>query len=166
MQSYERFLLNNHNIEIKNVEIQMNNKQSVLYVDGSCKFNNVKDQSKRKMWVCFVDNQIPGHKSIHLVLPDHYPISSNNIAELIAVRAGMQYAISAGYKELLIKLDSNVAYCWVKNGRVSNKINDPKAVRKNLDRINKMKPWFDKFELEVVGREINKAGQVLEQEVK
>lgn len=156
----------------------------VIYVDGSCRNNQALDQSQRKMATCFVDDQIINHAEFRISLPKQeikLPSGtrvvgqSNNIAELLAILEAMRYAIDrtidretfkVGYKELLIKTDSQTAYWWITRGNVKNNINDPEYVHYLLGRINKMKPWFDKFEIEVVPREINKAGIALEAFIK
>lgn len=138
-------------------------KQKIIYCDGSTSFNNVKDLSRRKMVICYVDVQIPNHFQIR---PSHLKNGSNNIAEILGILEALRYAYFMHYKDLLIKTDSRIAHGWVTKG-LSKKgvLNNRKLTEYILARINKIKPWFNKLKFEVINRKENLAGHVLEKRV-
>ena len=139
-------------------------EQKIIFTDGACKFNNKKNISSRRMFVCIVDPQIPNHFQIRGAVKKG---GSNNIAELLAVWIGIEYAFKKNYKNLLIKIDSQTIYYWIRRGAIKNmKINDPELTQKLLDRIQRIKGWFQKFEVEVVPRLENKAGIILDEKTK
>lgn len=142
----------------------------VIFVDGGCSGNDQKDPSKRKALICLVDTSIPGHRELADLLPqvgDSGPklkFPSNNVAEIVAIWAAMKYAYQHGYKNIIIKTDSNTALCWFKNGKLKNKkINDPEYVEYVIERINKLKEGFDSIQIEQIPREINEAGKIIEE---
>jgi len=139
------------------------NEKKIIYTDGGCRGNHEKDLSKRRMVICVVDDQIKDHFQIRCGTK---PGGSNNIAELLAIFEGMVYAFNNKYKNLLLKVDSQVAYHWINKQKVSGKVNDPEFTKKVLDRVIGLKKWFDKFEIQVVPRSLNKAGVILESKTK
>jgi len=138
-------------------------KQKIIFTDGGCKGNHTKDISKRRMITCVVDDQLKNYSQIRVGTKKG---GSNNIAELLAVWEGMCHAFNRDYKNLLIKVDSQVVYHWIKKDKVSGKINDPEFTRMILKKIKGLEKWFDKFEIQVVPRSLNKAGVILDEKTK
>jgi ribonuclease HI len=134
-----------------------------VHVDGSCLYNNVQDQSMRRMSVGIYD-----------VNADYFQHNlglkkggSNNVSEILACFEGLKYASEQGVNKVIIKTDSSVAFSWIKKGKVKNKkINNPELVNDILGRITEIINWFDKVEIELIPREKNMAGIKLEEFLK
>jgi len=138
-------------------------ERKILYCDGACKSNNKKDQSQRRMFICYVDESIPGHFQIRARMQKG---GSNNIAELLAIDQTLCYALNKGYKNILIRTDSQVVYHWIENGGIRGKVNNPEFTQKLLDRITRLRSWFINLEFQIVPRSLNKAGIKLEKKTK
>ena len=138
-------------------------RQKIIYSDGGCKGNNRKEISERRMVICIVDDQIRNHSQVRGATK---PGGSNNIAELLAVWEAICYAFKREYKNLLLRVDSQVVFHWIENETIKGKVNDIEFTTMILNKIVKMKTWFDKFEIQVVPRGINKAGIILEKKTK
>jgi len=139
------------------------NNQKIIYVDGGCFGNQTKDLSKRRMIICFIDTQMKNHFQIRVSFKKN---GSSNQAEILACYEGIRYAIKMGYRNLLLKTDSQVVYWWLTRGKVGKKINDPQFVKKVIGSVKKMCGFFEEFKVDVVPREENRAGKVLEMRTK
>jgi len=149
----------------------------VIHVDGSCKGNQQKNIKKRRMYTCVVVEELAkAGKPLNYMGPnDGSQINivlirggSNNIAELIAIENGLKIARGLMYDEVLIKTDSSNNIAWINKDEIkSKKINDLKLTKKIHRRIKDIWiPQFKKVEFELVPREENLAGIVLEEESK
>lgn len=78
-----------------------------IWVDGSC-LNN---QGPDKVAACRIVTETGVVRTIPL------GNTSNNIAEIEAIRRGLEYAVEVGLKEVEILSDSQVALSWIRRGR-------------------------------------------------
>lgn len=142
----------------------MQNEIKIISTNGGYSFNNIKDQTKHQMIIAFVDAQIPNHREVRTA---NQRGGSNNLAQIMAIYESLRYAIGMNYKKLLIKTDNHTAYWWFKNRKPKEEskaeINNSVLTQKILDRIAKMKPWFEHLDIVLVPRKENPAGYVLEE---
>ena len=153
----------------------MENEIKIIHTDGACKFNNEKDISKRKMYWAFVDSSrkdIPNDPFMRnfsmgtaINAQRKHSVASNNIAELLAVLEALKYCANPvrKYDNILIKTDSKVIYAWIKSGTVNKKINAPEFTQMVLDEVRQRIAKFSTINFEVVPREDNLAGHILEE---
>ena len=119
-------------------------KPKVIYVDGGCAGNQQKDISQRRMVTCIYDEDMvtmDGKK--FQIRPSIEKGGSNNIAEIMAVFEALRYAIDGGFDDIIIKMDSKVAYFWIKNGIKKKNINDFERTKYVLGRIHKIEKWLE-----------------------
>src|SRR5262249_4681313 len=128
----------------------------ILYTDGACSGNDQKDITKRKMIACV--SEFSGD----IVVEKHQEGGSNNIAELLAVKEALFYAINNGFDEVEIRTDSRNNFSWVLGKKVGKHINDRNAVLILKTEIAAALKNI-KLNLEWTPRESNLAGRYLEQ---
>lgn len=127
-----------------------------LYIDGGCSGNNQKDLSKRKMVsvVAYEDGEI--------ISETHSSGGSNNIAELLACRDALNWAVGQGIKSVEIYTDSQNTISWFKKFTKSKKLNDKDLVRSIQEQIMLLKGEIDAT-INWIPREDNLAGHYIEQ---
>lgn len=136
--------------------------QLVVHVDGSARFNNVKDQSRRRMSVGIYDTNADYFQH-NVALKKG---GSNNLSEILAIFTGLKYASEQGVKEVRIVTDSTTAVSWIQKGKIGKKVNDPALANDILGRIREICGWFENVEITLVRREDNQAGIRLEEFLK
>lgn len=134
----------------------------VVHVDGSCLYNNVKDQKMRRMSIGIYDTNADYFQ--HEVALNKG--GSNNIAELLACFQGLKYASDQGIKKVRIVTDSSNTVAWLGKKKIGKKVNNPKLANDILGRIREIMKWFVKVEVELVLRSENQAGIKLEEYLK
>ena len=86
---------------------------------------------------------------------------SNNIAELLAVKEALAWAVAHKHDEIEIRTDSTNNLAWVLGTRVGKKINDRDAVLALKSSIDSLKSVV-KCKLVHIPRSQNKAGHYIE----
>lgn len=94
----------------------------VLYTDGGCSNNNSRDMSKRMMVAVVCD------ESGAVLIEKIQTGGSNNIAELLAVKEALLWAVVHKVGEVHILTDSKNNLAWVFGKKVGKKVNDRDAV--------------------------------------
>ena len=126
-----------------------------LYIDGGCSNNGQKDISIRKMISVVTDDG-------GTVLTDIEGFGgSNNIAELIALREAIIWAIKNKLDEVQIISDSKNTLAWYRNGVKNKKINDYQRTVAILEEIKTLRKLI-KIDLRWLPREDNLAGHYIE----
>jgi len=136
----------------------MNNK-NILYVDGTFRESRKKDVSSRRMVICILDMKMPSQFQIRGVISQG---GSMNLATLISVKEGMDYAFEHNYKDLIIRIDNQVVIHWVEYGEIKGKMNDKKFADRILEEITRLKGWFSSIEFQAIPSDLNKASVVLD----
>lgn len=127
----------------------------VLYVDGGCSGNAQLDFLKRRMvWVVTDEEGTVLAESLR-------DGGSNNIAELLAVEAALQWCVDRQVDSVIIRTDSRNNLAWVFGKKVGMNINDRQAVLAIKAAIAKLRESVD-LTLEWIPRERNKAGHYIE----
>jgi ribonuclease HI len=127
-----------------------------LYVDGGCSGNGIKDQAARRM--CFVVTDEWGG-----VLVERLDLKggSNNIAELMAVEAALEWCEGHGISSVEIVTDSQNTIAWATKRKPGKHLNDKTRVLGIMGRIATLQQSVH-FEMTWVPREQNIAGHVIE----
>jgi ribonuclease HI len=127
----------------------------LLFVDGGCTGNGLRDRSKRTMRhvVLKADGTIVSLQTT--------PGGSNNCAELLAVHDALAYCVNAHIGRVEIRTDSRNNLAWVYGSRISPTINDTQLVRSIRARIDALRTRVA-MRLVWVPREKNIAGHFLE----
>lgn len=89
-----------------------------LYVDGGCSNNDQTDMTLREM-VSVVTTEMGT-----VLFEEGEPGGSNNIAELIAVHAALQWCLANDVVEVEVFTDSKNNLAWVNKTKVGKRIND------------------------------------------
>lgn len=127
----------------------------ILYVDGGCSGNHLKDKKDTKMVSVVSDEQN------NILSEEKNDGGSNNIAELIAVRNALSYCFKEGFLDVEIRTDSRNNFAWI-YGRVGKKLVD-------RDRVFEIKKEIAylikrvKLKLVWIPREENIAGHYIEE---
>src|SRR5262245_15381483 len=90
----------------------------IVYVDGGCSANNQRDLSCRHMVAVVLG------EDGSLLSKREEPGGSNNIAELIAVRDALRWAIRHEHDEVEVRTDSRNNIAWVFNKSLGKRLND------------------------------------------
>ena len=128
---------------------------TVLYTDGGCSGNDQPDMSKRKMVM------VVASEDGTLISERSEAGGSNNIAELMAVRDALKWAVEQRFEAIEIRSDSRNNVSWVLGKKVGKNIND-------RARVLSLKAEIDVLMAQVrlyliwVPREENKAGHIIE----
>jgi ribonuclease HI len=128
----------------------------ILYTDGGCSRNWQKDPELRKMISVVTDDS-----GKPLVEKKNWG-GSNNIAELLAVKEALMWALNNGYKEVEVRTDSRNNFAWVFGKKLGEKLNDRAAVINLKTAIQALRQDV-KLNLVWVPREENLAGFYIEQ---
>ena len=87
---------------------------------------------------------------------------SNNIAELIAVKEALLYAVVNKYRRVELRTDSRNNLAWVFGTKVRKQINDRNAVLVLKTEIEAARSMLDDFKMFWVPRGENVAGHYIE----
>jgi ribonuclease HI len=127
----------------------------ILYTDGGCSGNEQRDMNKRQMIACVSDQRG------NILVEKKETGGSNNIAELLAVKEAVMYAIMHKHEDVEIRTDSKNNLAWV-FGKVGKKMNDRDAVLNLKTVIDTARASLKHFDLTWVPRDENRAGIYLE----
>lgn len=129
----------------------------MVYTDGGCSGNwstNYKD--RRMVWV------VTDHFGDVISEESDNLGGSNNIAEILAIRDAVKYAVNTKQDAICIKTDSMIALHWITgSGKLGKHINDPERTRKLLQEIKDLSKNIDVF-VKWISREDNLAGHYIE----
>lgn len=126
-----------------------------IYIDGGCSNNGQRDISIREMISVVTDDE-------GVVLADLEGFGgSNNIAELIALREAIIWAIKEKLDEVCIISDSKNTLAWYRNGVRNKKINDYERTVAILEEIKTLRKLIS-IDLKWLPREENLAGHYIE----
>jgi len=127
----------------------------VLYVDGGCTGNGQKDLARRRMVavVTAEDGAVLSEQTAEG--------GSNNIAELMAIRDALNWAMAHDQARVEIRTDSRNNFAWVFNKRLGKRLNDRAAVEQLRQEIATARTRVQ-LDLVWVSRDKNKAGHVIE----
>jgi len=128
----------------------------ILYTDGGCSGNEQLDIRKRKM-VAVVSDQTG-----KIVVEKTQEGGSNNIAELLAVKEALLWAINQKFDEVEIRTDSRNNLAWALGKKVGKKINDRNSVLALKAVIDSCKTAIE-LDIVWIPRGSNVAGMYIEQ---
>lgn len=131
--------------------------QITLYADGGCSRNYQPNPSLRDMIAVVSDSDG------RVVVEKTHHGGSNNIAELLAVKEALAWAVEQGCEAVEIRTDSRNNFAWVA-GRIGRKLNDRSAVLDLYETIRRLREKVH-MELVWVPREENLAGWYIEETV-
>ena len=86
---------------------------------------------------------------------------SNNIAELLAVKEALSWAVANKHDQIEIRTDSKNNFAWFHGTKVGKNINDRAAVLALKSSIDSLKSMV-KTKLVLIPRSQNKAGHYIE----
>jgi len=129
----------------------------VLYVDGGCSGNDQKDMKKRKMLAVVA---LPDGTIVH---ESEHEGGSNNIAELLALEAAYQWAVSQQCRDdLTVCTDSQNNLSWGSLKKPGKHLNDRERVLAIQRRIDGWLKQLPPPTLEWIPRDDNVAGWHIE----
>lgn len=132
----------------------MSNETTVFYIDGGCLGNEQKYLSLRRMISVVADDK---GNVLQEIKNDG---GSNNIAEFIALKYALQYAINHGIGAIKIITDSKNNIAWFNGKKIGRKVNDYAQTKAIKDEIEILKTSV-KIEIEWKDREENLAGHYI-----
>ena len=103
----------------------------------------------------------PNDSDVSILVEKPQEGGSNNIAELLAVKEALAWAVAHKHDEIEIRTDSTNNLAWVLGTRVGKKINDRDAVLALKSSIDSLKSVV-KCKLVHIPRSQNKAGHYIE----
>ena len=137
-------------------------KTFFCYTDGGCSGNANPNLKERKMIMTVADQ----HGD--LIEMDFEEGGSNNIAEILAIRNAIKYAIQYDHEVICIKSDSMNSLRWLDSAlyspypKVGKNINDPERTLKLLAEIKELSKKIDLY-IKWVPRDENLAGHIIEE---
>jgi ribonuclease HI len=130
--------------------------KQILYTDGGCSGNEQLDLTKRKM-VAVVSDETGA-----ILVEKVQQGGSNNIAELLAVKEALVWAVTQKFHEVEIRTDSRNNLAWTFGKNVGKKINDRDAVLALKSVIDSCRNAV-RVEMKWIPRNSNLAGKYIEQ---
>jgi len=127
----------------------------ILFTDGGCSGNEQRDPKRRQMVAVVTD------ENGSILVEKTQEGGSNNVAELLAVKEALAWAVAHKHDEIEIRTDSTNNLAWVLGTRVGEKINDRDAVLALKSSIDSLKSVV-KCKLVLIPRSQNKAGHYIE----
>jgi ribonuclease HI len=127
----------------------------ILFTDGGCSGNEQRDPKRRQMIAVVTD------ENGSILVEKTREGGSNNIAELLAVKEAMAWAVDNEHDQIEIRTDSKNNLAWVLGTNVGKKINDRDAVLALKSSIDSLKRTV-KIKLVLIPRSRNKAGHYIE----
>src|SRR5438105_1995705 len=106
--------------------------RGLLYTDGACTNNNQRDLTKRQMTASVVS------ATGEVLTFRTEQGGSNNIAELLAVRDALQWAVENGYCTVQIRTDSQNNLRWVE-GNIGFDVNDRERALRIYEEITALR---------------------------
>lgn len=131
-------------------------KTLVVYTDGGCSGNGQRRLSLRRMVAVVTDDRGT------VLVEKEEAGGSNNVAEFLAVKEAMVYAVAHGYRALLIRSDSSNNKAWYYGRQPGANLNDRDTVLTLKAAVEACKASLDFHTLVWVPRGRNLAGLYLD----